>query len=414
MRNQKIVVLLSSLLLLFIFQNCAPFGSFSTKDSSFALGTTTPSGSLGQDPGQPFAPPTTPSPIILPGQGLRNLYVHPQGSDTHSGTMASPFRTIAKALSLATPGYSIHVADGVYKEKLRLNQSGTPEAYISILSENKWGAKILALDSAASGTAFDIRGSYVLIDGFEVDGSASQWTVGINVAGTGDIVSNCLVHHIYNTGVANGSGGAGILLDSWYGFNNMQALSNVVHHVGPATGGSSWYHGIYQTATGNIFNNIVYANTGGGIHLWHDVNHVNVSNNTSFGNGHGFLFGGGDFVNTTGPADYVNFTNNISFDNDGIGFDEEGQVGPHNKFTQNLSFQNGTNWRLKLASHSGDVTADPQFVNYIRGGGGDYHLKSNSPAIDQGSTMLAPATDYDGLPRPQGSGIDLGAYEFKL
>lgn len=55
---------------------------------------------------------------------------------------------------------------------------------------------------------WDNKGAYVTIDGFEVDGSddpvsGKKWTVGLNVSATGDIVTNCYVHHIYNTGVGN-------------------------------------------------------------------------------------------------------------------------------------------------------------------------------------------------------------------
>jgi len=345
-----------------------------------------------------------------------DLYVSSTGSDTNPGTLTAPLQTISKAASLITPGSSVHVAPGTYIGGFKITTNGTISARIRYVSDTKWGAKIVSPSNSTIKAGFDNRGPYVTIDGFEVDGTPAAgtlWTVGINVAGTGDIVTNCLVHHIYNTGTANSNGGAGILLDSWYGFNDMQAIGNVVHHVGPSSGGASWYHGIYQTATGSIKNNIVYANSGGGIHLWHDANHIDVINNTSFGNGTGVIIGGGDYVNTTGPADYINVINNIAFDNSTLGFDEEGQDGTHNIFANNLSFQNGTNWQLKFSAHTADVTANPQFVNYILSGGGDYHLKSISPAIDKGSAIYGPSTDYDGTGRPKGAGFDIGAYEFQ-
>ena len=43
----------------------------------------------------------------------------------------------------------------------------------------------------------------------------------------------------------------------------------------------------------------------------------------------------------------------------------------------------------------------------------DLHLRAGSAAIDVGSATLAPATDISLTPRPQGSGVDLGAYEFR-
>jgi len=41
----------------------------------------------------------------------------------------------------------------------------------------------------------------------------------------------------------------------------------------------------------------------------------------------------------------------------------------------------------------------------------DFHLIASSAAIDGGTTTLAPSTDLDGISRPQGAGIDIGAFE---
>jgi MYXO-CTERM domain-containing protein len=49
---------------------------------------------------------------------------------------------------------------------------------------------------------------------------------------------------------------------------------------------------------------------------------------------------------------------------------------------------------------------------FVNAGAWDVHLLPNAPAIDQGSADQAPALDADSIPRPQGNGIDLGAYEW--
>jgi hypothetical protein len=59
-------------------------------------------------------------------------------------------------------------------------------------------------------------------------------------------------------------------------------------------------------------------------------------------------------------------------------------------------------------SGSGNLSADPKFVDQPNG---DYHLKSVSPAIDAGTSDGAPATDFEGDPRPTGA-VDMGADEF--
>jgi MYXO-CTERM domain-containing protein len=42
----------------------------------------------------------------------------------------------------------------------------------------------------------------------------------------------------------------------------------------------------------------------------------------------------------------------------------------------------------------------------------DLHLLPTSSAVDKGSSQQAPKTDADGVPRPQGSAVDVGAYEW--
>ncbi len=60
----------------------------------------------------------------------------------------------------------------------------------------------------------------------------------------------------------------------------------------------------------------------------------------------------------------------------------------------------------------GNISRPPLFVFPKWGLPGDYHLQRDSPAIDRGTAEKAPNTDLDGIVRPQGSGFDMGAYEF--
>jgi hypothetical protein len=64
---------------------------------------------------------------------------------------------------------------------------------------------------------------------------------------------------------------------------------------------------------------------------------------------------------------------------------------------------------------NGNISANPLFINSALT---NYHLSSASPAIDVGSNPDAPATDFDGSPRPYAGNTnntpiaDMGAYEW--
>jgi len=59
----------------------------------------------------------------------------------------------------------------------------------------------------------------------------------------------------------------------------------------------------------------------------------------------------------------------------------------------------------------GGAGDDPDFVHAASG---DFHIEDTSPCIDTGTATGAPADDLDGIPRPQATGIDMGAFEFWL
>ena len=56
-----------------------------------------------------------------------------------------------------------------------------------------------------------------------------------------------------------------------------------------------------------------------------------------------------------------------------------------------------------------NIVANPGFVNP---GIDNYRLRSDSPCIDAGTESGAPLTDYIGRVRPNGAGVDMGAYEY--
>ena len=345
-----------------------------------------------------------------------NYYVSPTGSDTAAGTKAAPFKTLTRAARAATrPGTIVHVAAGTYDGGFKTTASGTAGSRIYWVSTTKWGAKIVPPASSTSKAAWDNRGNYVSIIGFNVDGgvprAGTKWTLGIYTGGSYNVIEGNRVHHIALTIPCSSAGGSAIGVDSYFKGVQGDVIGNVVHDIGPA--GCSYVQGIYVSTSGTIKNNVVARVGSAAIHLWHDAKDVKIINNTVTSSVFGIIVGGGDFYFTSGGATNVHVHNNIVYDNK-YGISEQGKTGANNTYKNNLVFKNPTyNWQLRNGlTHSGTITSDPLLANYAR----TYWLpvfkpSTSSPVFGRGIATYAPATDIDGRPRNATTGYDIGAHQ---
>jgi hypothetical protein len=71
----------------------------------------------------------------------------------------------------------------------------------------------------------------------------------------------------------------------------------------------------------------------------------------------------------------------------------------------------GASLPAQATAASNLAAADSAFVDVAAS---DYHLAAGSPAIDSGEVIASITADRDGAPRPQGSGYDIGAYEYGM
>ncbi|OIJ43302.1 right-handed parallel beta-helix repeat-containing protein [Massilia timonae] len=348
--------------------------------------------------------PTTPN----------NFYVSPTGSDTAAGTKAAPFKTLARAAKAATKaGTTVFVAPGTYAGGIRTTASGTASSRIYWVSTTKWGAKIVPPANSTNKTAWDNRGNYVSIIGFDVDGSkigsGTKWVLGIYTGGSYNVIEGNRVHHMATTIPCNSAGGSAIGVDSYYKGVKGDVIGNVVHDIGPA--GCTYVQGIYHSTSGTIKNNVVYRVGSAAIHLWHDATDVQIVNNTVSSSVFGIIVGGGDFYFTKAGANNVHVHNNIVYDNK-YGISEQGTTGKGNTYKNNLVTKNTTyNFQLRNGlTHTGTISSEPLFAGYSRTvATPDYKLTTSSPAIGRGLATYAPAADIDGKAR--GTAIDLGAYQ---
>lgn len=157
----------------------------------------------------------------------------------------------------------------------------------------------------------------------------------------------------------------------------------------------------------NFYNNLVYSNASDGFSIW-DYNFTkafSLVNNT-------FYLNGGNQVGLASNGVYTNcvIRNNIFVGTNWEGllvYDDTygGTTVDHNLFfSQDGHYNSYNKYGTSYVNNQ-----NPLFINPVS----DFNISYNSPAIDNGSSALAPDSDFSGTARPQGAAYDIGAYEYE-
>lgn len=335
--------------------------------------------------------------------GTSNLYVAATGSDTNPGTAAEPLLTISHADTLARPGYTIHVAPGIYRVSapaahsagIVTAKSGTAGARIRFVSTVQGGAMIIV---SGTGITWHAKGSYVDIDGFDISGSGRH---GILASGEHLQIMNNTIHDLTVSGGCSGAGGAAIDTDGPSG--RVLIKANTIRNIGAAMMGScNTVQGIYiANAHNTVSNNVVSGVAAAGIQQWHGATASTIVNNTVFRCKVGILIGQGDAGASAAGSEDNYVANNIVYDNLSYGIVEGGAVGKNNRYVNNLVHASGTNVRV-AGQVSGTISAEPGFVDYKPDGTGNYRIQQASPAFRRGIAALPS--------RGAASPVNIGAY----
>jgi parallel beta-helix repeat protein len=194
------------------------------------------------------------------------------GNDTNSGSEDAPFATINKGIAAVSAGGTVYVMNGEYKNQrygtasahpsngelsvnmsnppaVTINKSGTEGNYITIRNYPNHSPKIIF--DGKGGILISGPQSYVIIEGFEVQGPAANITYDMAITDR-EWKIKCHVEGLnYNHNYFSGFG-------IWGGFSQ-----DFLHH-----------HIIVR-------NNIVHDTTGSGIRF-NDSDHITIENNTVY------------------------------------------------------------------------------------------------------------------------------------
>ncbi len=266
------------------------------------------------------------------------------------------------------------------------------------------------------GTPAEIRDSYI---GFNAVSNFRQYgTIGGGIA-----VNNKCTNFIVEHNVVGDGNGMQLLLDQnealdgWFPTNITIRFNNLTGNI-PAAWPMVFQVG--QAVTAYVYDNVIRktdsANSGGGIWIFNDQGRSSDGQELNFYHNTIYTAGGRGVVIDSDKPNVVTFKNNIIY-NEGSG---DGQsclsistsgstVHNHNNYYMPvggaLYANEGANYLFKDDIAGWEPTAvvdDPLFVNLNNN---DFHLQSNSPAIDAGVVLLGINDNF------QGNNPDIGAFE---
>lgn len=278
------------------------------------------------------------------------------------------YKTIQKAINAAQPDDVVQVAQGTYKERIKL------KAGVHLKGA---GPELTVITGGGRGTVVEGADNAVL-EGFTIRGSGPRGKTGV----TPDV--GISANHVTMTIRNNRITGNNIGIRTY--FSPSHITGNIIE-------GNKW-HGIYVLYSAPLIrNNIIYRNKGNGIYCSYSSN-TEINNNTIGPNGSPSLFC---------EVSRVIVRNNIVVNNNshGIMWAEfpDMQQGVEPILSYNLVMNNHDDY-YRVKPGIGDVSADPLFVDAAKG---DFHLKPGSPAINAGD----PAGAFND---PDGTRNDIGAY----
>ncbi|MFC1850344.1 right-handed parallel beta-helix repeat-containing protein [candidate division CSSED10-310 bacterium] len=220
---------------------------------------------------------------------------------------------------------------------------------------------------------------------------------------------------IFQGNFANNGGGA---IELYHAPNNT-VIKKCFFHDNTARGGGALFS---ENSVPQIVNCVFVANSadfGGAVYNFDSSSMTLI--NTTFAYNEATRAGSVRNYEST-----LEITNSIFWG--GIGTETNNEIGNRDSLTI-IRYSNvagcqgsGSDWNTSLGQDGGgNIDQNPLFSNAENPLGADalpctqddgLNLQSGSPCIDSGTSTNAPSDDICGTARPQGNGIDMGAYEY--
>jgi parallel beta-helix repeat protein len=383
-------------------------------------------------------------------------HVATTGSDTADGSTATPWKTIQRAANAVGPGDTVVIHAGTYTGFL-VDASGTQAAPITFSGDgavNINGAATTDRDAVHIDSA-----SYVIIEGLTVTGATragisaldcdhitvrknkvdqnGRWGVFSSfcddlVVEDNEVSRSGTEHGIYASNSADrpiirrnkiwGNGMCGVHMNGDINYGGDGVISgavieaNIITNNG-ALGGSGINGDGITNAT--IRNNVLDGNHASGVSLYRIDGGAPSTGNLVINNTIRMASDARWAINIQDGSTGNTLRNNIllhpstsrgavdicSTCTAGLVSNNNAVVG---RFAVNGTMTDLPGWRTRTG---GDAASFVATETQLFASSTDLRLSAASPAIDKGLALGAPTTDVLGVARPQGTGIDIGAYE---
>jgi parallel beta-helix repeat protein len=335
-------------------------------------------------------------------------FVAKTGSNNNSCIQAqsetTPKLTIGSGISCLAAGDTLMIGPGSYSESISASSIPSGSSWSNTTKIKGAGMNNgtrLLFSGDAVGIHFTTVKQYIEFYDLELDGNNNSGHDGIkidNVAAHHLRFTRIRAHHVRDQGILTNASAHDLE------FFDIEAHHNGVNGSCYKAGG--YCHGLYIDSDNVLVDGCsLHDNQGLGVQWYPSPNNVTMRNCVVYNN-----YSWGIFFNA---ATNVKIYNNTVYNN-GTGNGHPGIAGSGstNQIRNNIAYNNagGQTSCGGGAVCSNNFTGDPNFVNAAVA---NFQLQSTSGAIDAGTNLGSSVpTDRNGVPRPQGSAFDIGAYEF--